>query len=61
MADKCIVSRRPFHMIAVPTSTNSTSFLVPPVATLIVYRIKEAMCPVEVKMAGVPGPERSII
>jgi len=43
MADKCIVSRYPFHVIAVPASTNITSFLVPPVATLIVCRIKEAV------------------
>lgn len=61
MADKCIVSRHPFHVTAVPTSTNSTSFRVPPVPTLIVYRIEEAMCPVEVKMAGVRAAERNII
>lgn len=46
---------------AFPTSTNITSFLVPPVATLIVYRIKGAMWPVEVKMAGVLVVERYII
>lgn len=61
MTDKCIVSRHPFHMIVVPSSTNSASFLVPPVATLIVYRIKEAVCPVEVKMAGVRAAERSTV